>query len=196
MKLILGSRYDTHMTSMEIIQFSRPPTPLFIYVQKSSNLLILDVQFQTKPPSPNGNQSIQIKHNPRMTLICYQVLPSAFVFSIKSLISSSFHLTLFHLAEASLSALSWLYTLVCKVVQKYHEMFFTYNHFQYSFCNQRALFTQRENVNKLWNHNHTVHVNEQNQNKKSCLIQIEHSFHCSIYPTNNVMVSLKDGFTV
>ena len=117
------------MTSMEIIQFSRPPTPLFIYVQKSSNPLTLDVQFQTKSPSPNGNQSIQIKHKTRMALICYQVLPSAFVFSINSLILSSFHLTFLHLAEASLSAFSWLYTLVCEVVQKYHEMYFTYNHF-------------------------------------------------------------------
>ena len=116
------------MTSMEIIQFSRPPTPLFIYVQKSSNLLILDVQFQTKAPSPNGNQSIQIKHNPRMTLICYQVLPSAFVFSINSLILSSFHIFL-HLAEVSLSTFSWPHTVVCKVVQKYHEMYCTYNHF-------------------------------------------------------------------
>ena len=120
MKLILG---------MEIIQFSRLPTPLFIYVQKSSNLLILDVQFQMKPPSPNENQSIQIKHNPRMTLICRQVLPSAFVFSINSLISSSFHLTFLHLAEASLSAFSWPYTLVGEAVQKYHEMYFTYNYF-------------------------------------------------------------------
>ena len=117
------------MTSMEIIQFSRPPTPLFIYVQKSSNLLILDVQFQTKPPSPNGNQSIQIKHNPRMTLICYYVLASAFIFSINSLISSTFHLICLHLVEASLSAFSGLHTLVCKVAQKYHEMYFTYNHF-------------------------------------------------------------------
>ena len=39
-------------------------------------------------------------------------------------------------------------------------------------------------------------MNYQNQNKKSCLIQIEHLFHCSIYPTNNAMVSLKVGFTV
>ena len=157
------------MKSMEIIQFSRPPAPLSICVQKSSNYLTLDVQFQTKSPSPNGNQSIQIRHNPRMTLICYQVLPSAFFFSINSLISSSFHLTLLHLAEASLSAFSWL-TLVCEVAQKYYEMYFTYNR--------------------------TVHVNERNQNKKSCLIQIEHLFHCLIYPRNNAMVSLKDGFTV
>ena len=117
------------MTSMEIIQFSKPPTLSFIYVKKSSNPLTLDVQFQTNPPSSSGNQSIQIKNNPRMTLICYQVLPSAFIFSINLLISSSFHLTFLHLAEASLSAFSWLYTLVCEVVQKYHEMYFTYNHF-------------------------------------------------------------------
>ena len=181
---------------MEIIQFSRPPAPLSICVQKSSNSLTLDVQFQTKSPSPNGNQSIQIKHKTRMALICYQVLPSAFVFSINSLILSSFHLTFLHLAEASLSAFSWLYTLVCEVIQKYHEMYFTYNNFQFSFCNQPALFAQGENVNKLWDNNRTVHVNERNQNKKSCLIQIEHLFHCLIYPRNNAMVSLKDGFTV
>ena len=47
---------------------------------------------------------------------------SAFVFSINSLILSGFPLTSFHLAEPSLSAFSWLYTLACEVVQKYHEM--------------------------------------------------------------------------
>ena len=36
-------------------------------------------------------------------------------------------LTSFHLAEASLFAFSWLYTLVCAVVQKYLEMFFIYD---------------------------------------------------------------------
>ena len=36
-------------------------------------------------------------------------------------------LTSFHLAKASLFAFSWLYTLVCAVVQKYLEMFFIYN---------------------------------------------------------------------
>ena len=58
---------------------------------------------------------------------------SAFVFSISSillvsLILPGFPLTSFHLAEASLSAFSWLYTLVCAVVQKYHEMSFIYNY--------------------------------------------------------------------
>ena len=37
---------------------------------------------------------------------------------------------------------------------------------EYSICNQPVLFEQLENVNKLWNNNRTVHVNEQNQNKK------------------------------
>ena len=51
---------------------------------------------------------------------------SDFVFSINSLILFSFPLTSFHLAEASLYAFSWLYSLVCAVVQKY-EMSFIYN---------------------------------------------------------------------
>ena len=41
---------------------------------------------------------------------------SAFVFSVNSLIP----LASFNLAEASLSAFLWLYTLVCAVVKKYH----------------------------------------------------------------------------
>ena len=47
---------------------------------------------------------------------------SVFVFSINSLILSDFPLNSFNLAEASLS---WLYTIVCAVVQKYPEMCFT-----------------------------------------------------------------------
>ena len=38
------------MKSMKIIQFSRPPPPLSIYVQYSTNPLTLDVKFQTNPP--------------------------------------------------------------------------------------------------------------------------------------------------
>ena len=53
---------------------------------------------------------------------------SAFIFSINSLILSGFPLTSFHLAEASLFAFSWLYTLVCAVVQKHNEMSFIHNY--------------------------------------------------------------------
>ena len=109
-------------------------------------------------------------------------LRPAFVFSINSLILSGFPLTSFHLAQASLSAFSSLCTLVCAVVQKYHEMYFIFNysHFQYSFCNQPVLFAQLENVNKLWNNNRNVHVNKRDRNKnktKSHHIQIHDLVH-------------------
>ena len=53
---------------------------------------------------------------------------SAFIFSINSLILSGFPLTSSHLVEASLSAFSWLYTPVCPVAQRYHEIPFIYNY--------------------------------------------------------------------
>ena len=53
---------------------------------------------------------------------------SAFISNINSLILSGFSLTSFHLAEASLSAFSLRYTLVCAIGQKYHEMSFIYNY--------------------------------------------------------------------
>ena len=34
-KLAFKNRDDTHMTSMKIVQFSKNPTPLFVYVQNS-----------------------------------------------------------------------------------------------------------------------------------------------------------------
>ena len=79
-------RYDTHVTSMEIVHFSRPPPPLSIYVQTSSTLLTLNVQFQTnRPLSSNDNLSIKRKLNPRMTVISYQVAPSVrFSFSVST----------------------------------------------------------------------------------------------------------------
>ena len=72
---------DAHMTSMQIFQFLRHPFPLSIYVQNSSTLLTLDVQFQTNPSptptrSPNDNQSIKRKHNQRMIIILLYVTRS------------------------------------------------------------------------------------------------------------------------
>ena len=48
-----------------------------------------------------------------------------------------FLLTSFHLAEVSLFAFSWLYTLECAVVQKHHEMYFIHifsTHFAIKIC--------------------------------------------------------------
>ena len=118
------------MTSMKIVQFLRPPTPLSIYVQNSS--FPLDVQFLNKSiPSPNDNKSIKRKHNPRMTIICYHVLPSGqFCFQYQPLNLVCFFFDIFHLVEASLSAFLCLFTFECAVVQKYHEIsLFTIIHY-------------------------------------------------------------------
>ena len=106
-------RDDTHTMSMKIFKFSRHPTLLSIYVLNSSTPWPWTSNLKlTTPPSPNNNQSIKRKHNPRMTIICYQV---------------GFPLTSFHLAKAS-SAFLWLYALVCAVVKKYYEISFIYNY--------------------------------------------------------------------
>ena len=52
--------------------------------------------------------------------LCFRL---SFVFSINSLILSGFLLTSFYLADASLSAFSWFYGLVCANVQKYIQMY-------------------------------------------------------------------------
>ena len=120
----MNIRDGTHMTSMKIIQFSRPLTPLSIYVQNSFTPLTLDVHFQKNHPLLMITN--HLKENIIQGLYYYMLsdlsFRSAFVFSINSLVLSGFPLTSFHLAEASLSAFSWLYTLVSSIVQKYHEM--------------------------------------------------------------------------
>ena len=53
----------------------------------------------------------------------------------------------------------------------------------YFFSFSWSLTISLKNVNKLWNNNRTVYVNEQNQNKKktkSSHIQIDHALYCSI----------------
>ena len=119
-----------------------------------------------------------------MTIIYHhaQSFKSAYVFSINSLILFGLTLTSFHLADVSQSAFWWLYTLACAVVQNYQEMSLMYNHshFWHSFWNQPVLLAQVKNVNKLWNNNRTMHVNERFKNKnktKSHHIQIHHLAH-------------------
>ena len=180
--------YDVHKNCL----IFKTPHPLVQLRLNFLHPLDLGCPISNESSTPNDNQSIKIKHNPRMNITYYisgkiyyisaPSFSSAFVFSINSLILPRFLLTSFHLAEASLSAFSWLYTLVCAVAQKYYEMPFIYNysHFQYSFCNQPVLFAQLENVHKLWNRNRTEHMNERNQNKsktKSRHIQINHVFY-------------------
>ena len=103
-----------------------------------------------------------------------------FVLIINSLILSGFPFTSFHLAEASLSHFSWLYTHACAVVHKYHKMSCS----QISRnINQTVLFAQHESLHKLWNNNRSMHVSQRKQNKNKTKlrhIQIDHAFYCSI----------------
>ena len=104
--IILGMIHIWHPWELSI--FQDPPPPLSSYVQNSSTSLTMDVRFQTNPlplPSPNDNQSIKRKHNPRVTIICYQVrsfLQVGFCFQYQLSNLSGFLLTSFHLALANL----------------------------------------------------------------------------------------------
>ena len=113
-------------------------------------------------------------------------LRSAFVLSINSLILSGFPLTFYHLAEASLE---------CAVIQNYQEMsFFIIIHILVvilqSTCFICTTWKRKQAMEQQPNGACERTKSKQKQN------QIDHALYCLIQPTNNVMVSLKDGFTV
>ena len=70
---------DTHMASMEIVQFPRLPVPLIHLRPKFFQPLDLGRPISNepphppphtpRPPSPNDNQSIKTKNNPRTTIM-------------------------------------------------------------------------------------------------------------------------------
>ena len=90
---------------MKIVQFSRPPTPLVHLRPKFYHPLDLGRSISNEPPFP-----LQMITNKLMTVMLSG--PSGW---LSSFILSGFPLTSFHLAEASLSAFSWFYTLACVV---------------------------------------------------------------------------------
>ena len=61
------------MTSMKIF---KTPSPLVHLRPKFLHPLDLGRPISNKPPSLNDSQSFKRKHNPRITIVCYQVLPS------------------------------------------------------------------------------------------------------------------------
>ena len=112
----------------ELSNFQYPQPPLSIYVQNSSNPLTMDVQFQTKRPSPHP----PIHHPPTPhKMITNQlqenIIQGWLLYVIRVLLSSrlSFFINLvwlsfdfFSFSWRHLSAFSWLYALVCAVVTK------------------------------------------------------------------------------
>ena len=125
-------RDDTHVTSMKIPQFSRPPTPLPIYVQYSSTHLNLDVQFQTNPPplSLDDNQPTERKHNSRMIIyVIRSFLQVGLRFQCQFINLVWFSFDFFSLSSSlTICCFVTLYSCVFAIVQKYHEMSFSYNY--------------------------------------------------------------------
>ena len=117
------------MTSMKLVQFSRSPTIIVHLCPKSFHLFNLGRPTTKEPfsppthtsPSPNDNQSVKRKYNPKMTIICYQVvLPSGWLlFSV--LILSVFPLT----SEASTIRFSVvLYSCMCSCPKVLRHAFY------------------------------------------------------------------------
>ena len=87
------------------------------------------------------------------------------------------------------------FTLLCVQISKNITKCFLKKSSSLVLNQQSTYFT--ENVNKLWNNTRTVCEIKQKQKKlKPHHIQIDRTFYCLIQPTNNPVVSLKDGFTV
>ena len=64
------------MTSMKIVQFSRPPTPLVYLRPIILNPLEIGRQISNNPfLSRNDNQSIKRKHNPRLNIYVIRSFP-------------------------------------------------------------------------------------------------------------------------
>ena len=100
--VLMNFRDDTHMTSTKIVQFSRPPSPFVQLRPKFFHPLELGRPISKDAPSPfpNDNQSIKRKHNPWMTIICYQIFHLGRL-SLSVSTQYGFPLTSFHLAEAN-----------------------------------------------------------------------------------------------
>ena len=119
------------MTSMKIIQFSRSLTPCPSTSKIFPPLSPWTSNFKRTPTMPMITNKLKENRLQGWLLHVGPSLRSAFVFIINSLILSHFPLTFFRLAEASLPAFLWLYTLVCALAPKYHEMSLidNYSHF-------------------------------------------------------------------
>ena len=155
---------------MIIIFFLQPPCPSTPNILPS--LWSWTSNFKWTLPSLNDDQSskkkIRSKHG-------YYVLSSysfwlAFVFSINLLILSDFPLTSFHLAyKASLSALTWIYTLVCAAVQKCHNYFILFFILLFIiihiFSNQFAINLFYLNNFKMWTNYGTANASRMWMNK-------------------------------
>ena len=92
-----------------------------------------------------------------------------------------------------------LYFFVCSCPKISRNAFFIYNysHFLYSFWNQRVLFAQPEGKQTMEQQPHRVcEWKKSKQKQNHVTFKLSTRFIVCFKPTNNAMVSLKDGFIV
>ena len=178
------------LTSIKIVQFSRPPTLLSI-MSKILHPLELGNPISDEPsPPPPRIQMItnQLKENILQGWLWYVIrsvlqVGFRFLYELINLVWLFFDFFSFRWSLTTFFFVA-LYSCACSC-PKISQNFFVcnYSHFWYSFCNQPVLFARLENVSKPWNNSRTVQVKERNQNKsktKSRHIQIDEGFYCSI----------------
>ena len=122
-------RDDTHMTSLKIVQISRLPTRLSIYVQNSATSLTLDVQFQMNPPFPPLQMiTNQLKYNIIQVWLLYVIKSFLQVdFRIHyQLINLVWLFSLFFSFNLSLTICFWwiLYSCVCSCPKLSRNVFY------------------------------------------------------------------------
>ena len=165
--------------SMKIFHFSRPPTP-FVHLRPKF-FHPFDLERPISNDSPLQMITNQLKE---------KIIQGWLLYVIRSFLQVGFRFQYqpINLVWLSFDFFSFSWSLVffrgfilsCVQLSK---IIYNYSYFWYSFSNQSVLLAQLENVNKLWNNNRTVHVNEQNRNKNKTTsrhIQIDHAFYCSI----------------
>ena len=129
-------RDDTHMTSLKIVQYSRPPTPLVHLRPKLFHPLDLGRPISDEPPLPQMTTN-QLKENIIQGWLLHvirsflQVGFRFFFYQLINLVWLSFDFFSFNWSLINISPSSWLYSLVCAVIQRYQEMSFicNYSHF-------------------------------------------------------------------
>ena len=136
-QLFYNLRDDTHMTS----HFPDPTShcPSTSKILPSPWLWVSNFkQTSPRPFYPNDNKSIKRKHNPRMTILCYQVPPSArfrfasfrFQYQLINLVWLSFDFFLFSWS-LTICLFVTLYSFLCSclVVVHFFSTYFEINLF-------------------------------------------------------------------
>ena len=124
--------YDAH-EHCPIFKTSYPPCPFTSKILPPPWPWTSNFKRTPPPPLPPSLQMItdQLRENIIQGWLFYVIrsfFQVGFHFQYQLINLVFLYFTSVNSAESSLSAYSWLYTIVCAVVQKYHEMSFIYNH--------------------------------------------------------------------